>query len=181
MSITGLVLAGGKSSRMGTDKSKVLYKNKPLLEYAIITLKPVVSNIIISSNSIQPNEYSEYIFVKDIYTNSGPLAGIHAGIQNIQSEYVAVISCDTPLVPSEVFSLLIDNIQDYDAAVARHSSCNVEPLVAVYRTNILTQIENMLTAGNFKMCDFIQSINTTYVDFENSDMFFNCNYPKDLL
>ena len=109
--ITGIILAGGKSSRMGTDKGFVLYKNKSFVQHIIEALQPLVTEIIIVSNN---PDYDVFGIkrVNDIIENAGPLAGVYTGLHYSETENNLVISCDVPLINSETLTLLIDGVDD---------------------------------------------------------------------
>jgi len=109
--ITGIILAGGKSSRMGTDKGFVLYKNKSFIQHIIEALQPLVDEIIIVSNN---PDYDIFGLkrVSDLIENAGPLAGVYTGLDYSETENNLVISCDVPLINSETLTLLIDGIED---------------------------------------------------------------------
>ena len=95
--ITGIILAGGKSSRMGTEKGLILYKNKPFVEHIIEAMNPLVDNIIIISNN---KAYKSFGFrcYEDLIKNTGPLAGIYTGLRYSKTENNLIVSCDVPLI-----------------------------------------------------------------------------------
>ena len=109
MKTTGLILAGGQSKRMGQDKGTLIWRGKSLVEHVTETFRELCDEILISSND--PSMTSESgIIVRDNFTGIGPIGGIEAGLSIAQNPLVLVLSCDTPLVPSELFSYIIPSL-----------------------------------------------------------------------
>ena len=109
--ITGIILAGGKSSRMGTDKGFLVLKGKSFIQHSIDVLKPLVSEIIIVSDN---PEYDAFNFkrIEDIIKDAGPIAGICSGLKASSSQYNLVLSCDIPLIKAEILQKLINAINN---------------------------------------------------------------------
>lgn len=133
--ITGIVLAGGKSSRMGTDKGFLMLNNKPFVQYSIDALKPLVSEIIIVSDNPDYDVFG-YKRIADAIKDSGPISGICSGLQASKNVYNLVLSCDIPLITSEVLKKLIDAIDDTSEIIQAESNGKSMPLVAVYKKSI---------------------------------------------
>ena len=91
--ITGIVLAGGKSSRMGSDKGLLTINGKMFIEHVVDAMKPLVDNIIIVSNNKMYDQFG-YERIEDEIINSGPMAGLYSGLKHSESEYNLVLSCD---------------------------------------------------------------------------------------
>jgi len=130
--ITGIILAGGKSSRMGLDKGLLLLEDSLFIEHIMNALYRCVDNIIIvSSNS----DYDEFGVkrVEDIIKNSGPLGGVYTGLHYSKTEYNIVLSCDVPLINSSTLSLLINGIDSEFDVVQLQSKNYKMPLVAMYK------------------------------------------------
>ena len=106
MQATGIILAGGKSSRMGEDKGLVLLNGKPMIQYVIEALKEVVSDIIIISNNASYNKFRVPVY-SDIIKDKGPVGGIYTGLYHSTTELNFCISCDVPMISSDfIFWLL---------------------------------------------------------------------------
>ncbi|MCL4167425.1 UNVERIFIED_CONTAM: hypothetical protein GTU68_012318, partial [Idotea baltica] len=105
--ITGIILAGGKSSRMGTDKGFLFLNNKPFVQYSIDALMPLVSEIIIVSDN---PDYDVFGFkrINDSTKNAGPVAGICSGLEASSTDYNLILSCDIPLISSQILERLIN-------------------------------------------------------------------------
>lgn len=101
--ITGIILAGGKSSRMGKDKGLCDFKGKALVSYAIETLRPLCGNLMISANYF-PEKYAEFDLpvIADEVKNIGPMGGILSCLKQSHTQHNLVLSCDTPFVTTDV-------------------------------------------------------------------------------
>ncbi len=130
--ITGIILAGGKSSRMGTDKGFLELNGKLFIEYSISALQPLVSQIMIVSNN---SDYDAFGLkrVKDIIKNSGPLAGIYSGLHQSKTAYNLVLSCDIPLIKKEILEQLIKAQDGYSDVIQIVSNEKQMPLIALYK------------------------------------------------
>ena len=103
--ITGIILAGGKSSRMGSDKALLLYRGKAFLTHVINALIPLVDDIIIVSNDERHSQFN-YRRISDTIIDAGPLAGIHAGLTDSNTENNLVLSCDVPLIQTSILEFI---------------------------------------------------------------------------
>lgn len=130
--ITGIILAGGKSSRMGADKGFVSYKNKPFIEHIIKAMQPLVDDIIIISNN-KNYEIFGFDCYNDLIKNAGPLAGIYTGLKYSKTENNLVVSCDVPLINTEVLQKLIDQQNDVSEVIQIQSDGKNMPLIAIYK------------------------------------------------
>jgi molybdopterin-guanine dinucleotide biosynthesis protein A len=193
--ITGIVLAGGKSSRMGTNKSFLKFGDKEAVEITINLMKSLFSEVIISSN--QPEEYEKFglpIF-KDIYEFKGPLAGIHSGLLHSQTEKNFVISCDVPLITKEMIEYLVESEGESDIVICKADGFN-QQLVGFYKKSLLPDIEKILSENqeetraeqqHHRKCNvmrLVESSKSKIIDanslpFYKEDMFFNMNRPAD--
>jgi len=179
MKVTGVILAGGKSSRMGTDKSFVTYKGKKLIQYAIETLTPICDEVLISSNN---NKYSEFGLpvIEDVYKDKGPLAGLHAACKFASNERILVLPCDNPEVTIAVFQKLIEYSSLYDAVIPVHA-LGKEPLIACYKKSIYSNIEKSIEKNQLKLYSFLETITVKAVSFDALSLFKNINSQTDLL
>lgn len=141
--ITGIILAGGKSTRMGTDKGFLLLNDKLFVQYSIDALAPLVSEIIIVSDN---SEYDVFGLkrINDITKNAGPVAGICSGLEVSSTEYNLILSCDIPLITSEVLQKLIDNIDDTSEIIQIESKGKSMPLIAIYKKDVINTFNTFL-------------------------------------
>lgn len=184
MQITAIILAGGKSTRMGTDKALIKIEDKSLLEKAIDICDPVCSSILISSNNPAHGKFG-YPVVADEIKDCGPIGGIYSCLKKSVTEWNFIISVDTPFVTSDFILFLTTQTGNFDAVVPVHFS-DKEPLIALYNKNCLPVIEKQISMQQFKIHHLINQINTNYLNagewVENNAHFFsNLNRPEDLL
>ena len=130
--ITGIILAGGKSTRMGTDKGLISYKNKTFVEHIITAIQPFVDEIIIISNL---NSYDKFELKRydDLIKNAGPLAGIYTGLYYSNTENNLVVSCDVPLINKKILQKLIAQINNTSEVIQLKSNGKNMPLIAIYK------------------------------------------------
>ena len=183
ISFEAFVLAGGKSSRMGTDKGLMDFQGKKMIEHVLASLKSSSRISIITGN----DAYGQfgYRICSDIYNNCGPLGGIHSALYNSTSGWNLVVSCDLPFVTAEFCEFLVRNINDTfaDAIVPVHDK-HVEPLCALYNKACLPELEKMILKKEFRMHTVLENLNTIYVEvpgeFDSSVLFRNMNTTTDI-
>lgn len=183
MNFTGIVLAGGKSSRMGTDKGLMDYNGKKLIEYPLNLLSSFCSEIIISSNNEAYRQFG-YCVVRDEIEDAGPAAGLAAALKAGSNEWDLVLSCDAPFVNAEAIQYLISFAGSGLGAVPEHNGF-VEPLIASYHQSFYQVLESDIRSGNRQMNRIIDHPYITFVDFsplikKYPRIFDNFNSPGDL-
>ncbi len=104
---TGVILCGGKSSRMNTDKALLKLGESTIIEIIYNKLKNIFKEVLISANDIEKYKFLNAKIIKDIYTDRGPLAGIHSALKYSESEKIFVTACDIQLVPTELINYLL--------------------------------------------------------------------------
>lgn len=185
--ITGIVLSGGKSTRMGREKGLVNYGGKPLVSYSIQALESLCSNILLSANK-NLDSYKKFGFriVHDEVKGIGPLGGLLACLKQSDTQYNLVLSCDMPFVESALLEYLLSQVVNEQAVVPVQENGKLQPLCACYHTNIISAIEESIQKNNFKMIDFLNHINMKQVlinkqlPFFTEQLFFNINHPGQL-
>lgn len=141
--ITGIILAGGKSSRMGTDKGFLKWKNKPFVQYSIDALKPLVSNIIIVSDHTEYDSLGHKRITDDI-KGAGPVSGIYSGLKASKTTYNLVLSCDIPLITTVVLQKLIDAFDEESEIIQAESNSKTMPLIALYKSSVKDTFKKFL-------------------------------------
>jgi len=183
--ITGIVLAGGKSRRMGTEKGMLKFGGKHLIEHAIAVLEKLCDQIIISENS-DTYDFLGYPVYSDIIPNSGPMGGIYTGLMNSETELNLILSCDMPFISEELLNHLIDHNEGFDAVVPWHGSHKFEPLCALYNKSSLPILEQFIQNNNYKILDAFFELRTNKLlmsdelGFYKSHLFDNLNSKEDL-
>jgi molybdenum cofactor guanylyltransferase len=168
----GFVLAGGKSSRMGTDKAFLKIGEKTFLENAADVLKPACGKVHAVLNESQKTFFDKIPagipIIYDIYENLGALGGIHAALRECRAEFAIILACDMPYVTKESIEKLADIAlvdPEADAFIPIQADCNIQPLCGIYRhTACLRHLEKFLNDGNSPAVrTFLKSINTEYI------------------
>ena len=166
--ITGIVLAGGKSTRMGSEKGLVKVKGKRLIDHSIDSLSSVCSKTIIISNQEHYNEMGVFVH-SDVYMDKGPAGGVHAGLFHSTTKWNLVMACDMPNLSSKVLSHICSFIQDdYDACVPVLNS-NKQPLCALYNRSCLEKLEHFVLNGELTMMNILSKIKIKVINI-NEDL-----------
>lgn len=181
--ITAIILAGGNSSRMGTDKGLIDMKGMKMIECVLQNVKSLTNQILVISNNPEYKAYG-YPVCSDIHKNCGPLGGIHAGLTHSKTGWNMVVGCDLPYVTPGFLSFLISNISDADAIVPVHGSFS-EPLCALYNKSSLPKIESLLLRQELKMQNLLKQLDSKFIEvpeekFDAATIFRNINSPEDL-
>ncbi|SDF62691.1 molybdenum cofactor guanylyltransferase [Sporolituus thermophilus] len=153
MKLTGIVLAGGLSTRMGRDKATLPFSGSDLLHTVLARLAPVCDYLLVVSNVPREIRMPDVTVVPDKYPQCGPLAGMHAGLKASVTAYNFLVACDMPFLSSQAVAYMAGAAQGFDAAVPFIDGY-YHPLHAIYHQNCLKHIELMLQAGNYRVLDF---------------------------
>lgn len=187
--ISGFVLAGGKSSRMKTDKAFLKFKDETFLEHAFKTLASLCKNTKIVINKNQKSKFEEAFpaldFVFDIYAMRGALGGIHAALKNCDTKFALILAVDLPFVTGETLEKLTGISDDFSAVVPRQTDERLQPLCAVYRVkDCLPKLEELLKTDDSASAQyFLRLVSPKIVEADslsdNADVFFNVNDSQD--
>ena len=192
----GVVLAGGKSSRMGGgDKALLQLVGRPLLAHVVERLRPQVAEILLNAND-DPGRFATFglPLVADRLTGKmGPLAGIHAGLawakaNRPESRFVITVAADTPFFPSDLVSRLCAATDKANPTlVVARSESGVHPVFGLWPVSLATHLEDSLRRGARKALDFVTAHQAKEVTFppveiggRALDPFLNINRPEDL-
>jgi len=181
--ITGIVLSGGKSLRMGFDKCFLKYKNKTFIQNAVDLLESVSDKILLSSNNPDFEKFNCQI-VKDLYSSIGPIGGIYSALKKSNSEINIVIPCDLPHLTVDLLNYMLSKIDNYDVVVLVFNN-KVEPLVGIYRKRILQNVEKSIKSKNYKILSLLENVNTLFLpitedySFYSDNLFDNINTKDD--
>ncbi|MGB9804155.1 molybdenum cofactor guanylyltransferase [Desulfofundulus sp.] len=186
---TGVVLAGGNSSRMGTNKALIPFGREKLLDRVVARMREVFARVILISNENESGKYN-YLglpVIGDIYPGKGPLAGIHAALSAASTPYIFVVACDMPFIDPELAVYLARQAPGYDVVVVRDGPY-LEPLFAVYGKGCLEVIESILRNGlRAKVVDFFPAVRVKYIErgdlshiTDVDKVFININTLRDL-
>lgn len=145
--ITGIILSGGKSTRMGENKSFLKMNNKTIIENVVGMMNSIFSKVILITNT--PDEYSflNLEIYTDIYKNVGPLAGIHSGLINSETQKNFIISCDIPLMNSEFIKSII-NIDSEKQIIVSKADGFIQQLCGIYDKSLIPLITEIIEEDN---------------------------------
>lgn len=178
--ITGILLAGGKSSRMGQDKAKMLFKGKSLAQWSMEALRPLCTSIIVSSNNLNHISFGNKI-VPDVTWIQGPLSGLAAALETSQTEINIVLACDTPNVQTKHLKKLLDALENYDASVLVCESGQVHPLIGCYKTNVLSTIKAGKETKRHSLMHLLDHLNYKKVTLPDARISLNINSNEDIV
>jgi molybdopterin-guanine dinucleotide biosynthesis protein A len=193
--LVGILLAGGKSSRMGGgDKCLRPLGGRPILAHIIARLRPQVSDMIINANGDVARfaPFGLPVVEDSIAGFAGPLAGVHAGLQWIKRNrpniaYGVTVASDTPFFPTDLVQRLLAELGDRPALLVARSAEGVHPVIGLWPVALADDIENALTKGMRKAGGFAEQHGAVEVPFPpvriggaEIDPFFNINRPEDL-
>ncbi len=183
---TGIILAGGKSSRMGTNKALLPIAGKLNIERTIDTLSEVTNELIIVTNAKEQYECFGIRMVSDRIQDKGPLAGMEAGIRHSNTNINVVVACDMPFISADVLRFLQNKVASYDAVIP-YIFKKLHPTCAVYTKSVLPVLESNLNENELRLYQMIQMLHVNYID-ENQfealdisleDVFFNMNVQQE--
>ena len=173
--MNAVILVGGKSSRMGTNKAFLELKGKTFIELQIELLREMFDEISISANTPSEYEYLNLPIFKDIYPGKGPLGGIYTSLINSSSLHTFMLACDMPFVGPELIKHLKDLTKEYDVVIPK-SENGLEPLHAFYSKNCIEPIKRELDENNLRIRSFFPQVNVKIVELDSlasSDYFKN--------
>ena len=190
MSISSIVLAGGKGLRLGRYKALVELSGESLLQRVVSKLSFLNSEIIIViAEGQQPPQvtgYQKLRIVTDAYPGKNPLVGIYSGLLSSESPYNIVVACDMPFLNQHLLGYMLHISAGFDITIPRLGNM-FEPLHAVYSKRCLKIVEKLLGEGSFKIDRLLNLVRVRYVDVEEIDSFdpehlsfFNINTKEDL-
>jgi molybdenum cofactor guanylyltransferase len=177
---SGIVLAGGKSSRFGSDKARFLYQGKPIMQWVLDSFEQADERFIVAN---QPyNEFKLPVYA-DIIQSQTPLSGIHSALVHAKYDWIGVAACDMPFLTTGYWKRLKIYCTNTQAVVIE-SEVGLEPLAAFYHKDLLPEIEACLQKNQKAIHVFLQSINTTVLKASELavpvNTFYNINRLEDV-
>lgn len=185
--LTGAILVGGGSRRMGTNKALLhLEPGGPtVIETVFQTLRRLMDDVVLVGNPTDDYAFLELAWFPDRMPNAGPLAGIQAALTGSRTDHVLVVACDMPFLNIELLRFMADQPRTYDVLVPEMGQ--VQPLHAIYARSCLPIIERHLAAGNLRTTGWFVEVDVRVIAqrvVEQHDpglrSSFNLNTPEDL-
>ena len=186
--IATLILAGGKSSRMGTDKALVNYQGKPMLQRVYQVAAACTEQIYVLTPWIERYQNilpSDCQYLIESQPGKGPVNGLSEGFEQISADWILLLACDLPLLNVEIIQSWINKLPQIPTstlALVPQRSDIWEPMCGFYRQEVKTELDTFLKKGKRSFQELLSGIEVEALNIdENADlMLFNCNYPGDL-
>lgn len=186
--ITGLILAGGRGSRMGgVDKGLQNHQGIPLALHALLRLQPQVGELMINANR-NLGAYEAFgapVWPDAIADYPGPLAGLLAGLERCETPYLVTVPCDTPNFPADLVERLAQALEAEDADIAMAATMEdgqrrTQPVFCLLKTQLMESLVAFLHAGERKIDRWTAQHRVAVVTFDDAAAFFNANTPAEL-
>lgn len=184
-SIGGILLAGGKSRRMGREKGTLSLAGRKLYEYPLRVMESICDEILISSCNQNDIDFPHPVLCDEV-EGLGPLGGILTCLKQAKHELNLVLSYDMPLVSKPLAAYLLDQSGDCDMVVPGMRPERPEPLCAFYRKSLIPVMEAQIEKQEYAVHKLIPLVNSSFVLIEEGmpffqpDLFLNINRPDDL-
>lgn len=179
----GVVLSGGQSSRMGTNKSLLPIAGKKAISHIVDELTHCTDDVIIIANEEQPYKFLNRQIFADRFPDKGPLAGLESAMYHYEADIYYIAACDMPFVTCEVYRFLAEQLKDSDAVIPIYEN-REHPLAGVYRRSILPHVQEQIKQNRLRMNSFHKLVNVKYVESFGTitddilrKHFFNMNNP----
>lgn len=185
--VTAVILAGGKSSRFGSNKAFAEFNGSPLIERVAGILGSIFERLILITNSPKEFSYLKLPIYEDPVKGLGPIGGIWAGLKGIQDETGFFVACDMPFINEKLIRHMVAVRNDFDAVVPK-IGWRMEPLHALYTKNCLPALIEVIEAGSYQTIKSFNSLRVRYVSETEIraldpglQSFLNVNRPDELL
>jgi len=178
--IQGVILAGGKSKRMGNNKALLTLNGKFFINYCIEKLKRIFDDVIIISDEIDKFSFLGIRIFPDLIKNVGPLGGIYTALMNLEKDYAFIVSCDMPLFPVQAVEEIIKYSSKNKITIG-FSEKDVYPLFGIYPKKFKKDLENYILNDERKVMKFIEDFKKVKkVDLSKfKEYLINVNTPSD--
>jgi molybdenum cofactor guanylyltransferase len=194
--ITGIILSGGKSKRMGENKSLLKIGNKTIIEHVKDLMQNLFSKVILIANEPDDYKFLNIDIYNDIYFRMGPLAGIHSGLTNSAAGKNFIISCDIPLMTAEMIKYLVEYKTNKPVTIAKADGF-IQQLCGLYDKSCLQYADKILSANinnegrdkeqkkrECKVLSLVSIVGAEIIEAESlpfytKDIFFNMNKRSD--
>lgn len=184
--VTGIILAGGSSVRLGQDKALIDAGGETLIERVVRRLEGAVERIVLVTNEPERYAFLGLSMVGDVYPDIGTLGGLHAGLAAIETPYGIAVGCDMPFLNPALLRYMISLQSGCDAVIPRVGRYR-EPLHALYARSCAARFAQAIEAGHRRIVRALEGARICYVEREAIERFdpqlrsfFNVNQPKDL-
>lgn len=186
--ITGLILAGGRGTRMGTvDKGLQMFRGAPMALHVLMRLSPQVGYVMINANqNIAPYEgFGVPVWQDEMQGFAGPLAGLQTGMVHCDTDYLVTAPCDSPFLPADLVERLAAGLEEKNADLAvavtgAGDTRQAHPVFCLAKASLLPHLTLYLQEGGRKFDKWYASLNVAEVHFDEEDAFRNINTRDEL-
>jgi molybdopterin-guanine dinucleotide biosynthesis protein A len=181
-SCTAVILCGGKSSRMGFDKSLLQVEGEFVLLRTVKQLQKLFPKILLVTDQRTkfPSVFSQVDIIEDHYVEKGPLGGLVTGLEEIETEYLFLLACDIPNVTVDLIRDLAYHLPDYQTILCKQNG-RLEPLFAFYHRSCLPIFQQQLQTRNWQITKEFHRFSKKIISLEQSTTLDNVNTPKELI
>ena len=176
--VTAVILAGGKSSRMGTDKGILPIQGKPMIGRIIDVVKTVVEDVVVIANNQNYHHFGLPVYV-DIIKDIGPLGGIITAFVKSNADKILFLTCDSPFITRELLVKMIASCEDYQVVVPIHNTIT-EQFPVIYNRNCLAVMQQFADTRDFRLRKLNELFSVRKINVSKNNMFFNINTPYEL-
>ena len=167
--INAYILAGGKSSRMGTDKGLLLIEGKAMIQYVIEQMQPIFENLVIVSNNPEYEKFGLEV-IPDLIKDIGPAGGIYTALKHSDSQLNFVVSCDMPFVTKEAIEFIVTNSNESQIVLLENQG-RLEPLFGIYSKDCEPIWLELIEEGNVKLQEMVKNFKLSTNPVENNKIF----------
>ena len=190
INITGVVLAGGMSRRLGRNKALEIFNGQPMITGIVEKIRKITSNIVVVVNDVERAgllPISEDVnIVTDVFPDKGSLGGIYTGLTYASTEWIMVVACDMPFINLELMEHMISKIFNHDVVIPVRDG-RPETMHALYSKKCVETIETNISMDDLKITNFFQNVRVRFVEddelkeFDSTGIsFFNVNTESEL-
>lgn len=181
----GILLAGGRSKRMGNEKGELMIHGKPMMHYPYRILRDLCEQVLVSSG--RPLDLpGEYTLIPDEIPGIGPMGGLYSCLKNSKAEINLVLPYDMPGVVPELMQHLMQHAGQYEILIPGLRADQPEPLCGVYKRSVLTAMDEMISRKEYALHVLLTKVRSKLIiidrewSFFTEKLFFNINRPEDL-
>lgn len=167
--IHAYILSGGKSTRMGADKGTLRYKESSFIGHITEKLRSITDNVFIVSDNVKHN-LTGIPRLSDRVNDIGPIGGIYTALTHSTSERNIIVSCDAPLISTELLDFIIQEHNKANATVISSQGA-IHPLIGIYSKRCLSTVKMAIDSGNYKLMFLLDNLKATIIPIDNQGWF----------
>lgn len=181
--VTGIILAGGMSTRFGSNKALSQFDGERLIYRLCKTISAVTDRITLITNTPEEYAFLKLPSTRDLVPRCGPIGGIYTALKMLDTPLCLCVACDMPFIKADFLKYMIERSPGFDIVVPMNNR-REEPLCALYRDSCTDAVEKQIQSGKHKITEFYDKVRVLRLEPENSgfpdpDMFFNINSRID--